>query len=123
MLWHCWNCEDEVTRMPGKRFEADRPACPHCGADEQNPRHRGLIVPVELVHFDEPDEVLKGRGKNVCLCNGKMQWGKDILTAMTIAVTCPECRVHPKFEEYKKKQMDFTVEQKANFRMTGRSCC
>ena len=72
-LWICRNCLSDPNEngfcAVGRKFEADKPVCPTCGADRSNPRHAPYIGECEVIHFDPPDPILKGRGTNRAACD------------------------------------------------------
>lgn len=90
--WICWNCIDTATMTAGKTFEADEPLC-SCGVDGKNPRHMSLIVECCTVHFDPPDPVIKGRGKNIFACNRQpaITTPFECFSGEYAAVNCKQC--------------------------------
>lgn len=87
-LYRCYNCEG-AKGMPGKDFEAAKPACPECGADGN------LVDELATIHFDPPSG-FRGRGSNDAACNpGLRIFGGNQnmqMTGLAACVTCKACK-------------------------------
>ena len=109
--YRCYNCVGD-NGTPGKDFEGDAPKCPACGVDAAgNPRLAGMIVALEVIHFDAPSPV-RGVGVGFRACDPKKRLpdgdGMDKGTRFTghpAAVTCPRCKAS---EAYLKATADDT---------------
>lgn len=115
-LWICWNCTDEMGR-PGKKFEADAPVCP-CGVDGNKPEMTGYIAKCEVIHFDPPHPVLKGRGMRRRVCDDKpIHEAGGLASGHPAAVNCGACKRTPEYvlacekfgEPVPHKEADFVV--------------
>lgn len=93
-LWICWNCVGDRGN-PGKKFEAQEPVC-SCGVDGSVPRYAGLVAKCEVIHFDPPDAVLKGRGANVRACDQK-PFGGAMASGVPAVVSCKKCMATAEF--------------------------
>lgn len=96
-LWRCNSLKCE-----GKTFLSERPKCPVCGLDaEADARFADVIIKLTIIHFDPPSGVVRGRGKNVTLCDGTpvRSLGKkhEQASGDPEAVNCQACRAHKDF--------------------------
>jgi len=93
-LYRCMCCVNPDRETPGKDFEADKPVCPDCGADQ------GDVVKLETIHFDPPKRL--GRGLNHAACNPALKVGRAANTFFTgerDAVTCVACKKSKAFAD------------------------
>lgn len=92
-LYRCHPC--------GKfEFTADRPVCPQCGTDGDDPRikARGFVIPLVILHFDPPSG-LPGMGKNRPACDQTLYVGHNGVraTGEPSAVSCAACKLTEEF--------------------------
>jgi len=76
----------------GKTFDfwGDEPVCPKCKADERKDDDRGIIIPLEIIHFDPPHPkyAIMQRGQGVNACTGRI---RGMRTGDPRQVNCPRC--------------------------------
>lgn len=105
VLWRCHNCLNPKKGIPGLDFSTDLTTgivCPECGLKADTPEGRGMIIKLEIIHFDPPHEVLKHKGKNHIACNPKKRVGESSrlwATADHGSVTCEPCRATEAFQK------------------------
>lgn len=99
-------------------FASEDGTCPKCGAgpNHPNPRVRGLVFRLELVHFDPPSE-FPGVGLNHAACDPKKPIGTTRGTGDPGAVTCPVCKETLAFKETAAK-WDYEVIPEGDREMT-----
>lgn len=106
-LWRCYNCTHPTKGIPGKDFtpEEGKPiVCPFCGLVKDSEDGKGLIVQLEIIHFDPPHGVLRHRGKNHIACNPRKRVGESsklYATADHESVTCEKCRTTEVYQKTK----------------------
>ncbi len=97
-LYRCNQCD-------GHEFQADKPVCPKCKVDGDDPRakSRGVIDNLVVIHFDAPSEIV-GAGVGSAACDASLKVGRVIATGVAPVVNCPHCKLT---EAYKKAMTQF----------------
>lgn len=79
--------------IPGLDFTADKPVCPTCGVDPgADPRDAGVVVKLQVIHFDPPRRPGRGYGHAACDPKLKVGAGGVVATGEPSVVNCPACR-------------------------------
>jgi hypothetical protein len=89
-LYLCFNCLNDKG-VPGKPFEADLPVCP-CGVDGRSPDMAAYVHKREVIHFDPPHAILKGRGVRKVACTGAAVGTGQMASGHPAAVNCRKCQ-------------------------------
>lgn len=94
-FWRCHNpkCTPAGAAMPGFDFEhpvGTIATCPKCGLRADHERHGRLIVPLVVLHWETPDEIVQGGGSGLAACTGKALAGRH--TRVPAVANCPACR-------------------------------
>jgi NAD-dependent SIR2 family protein deacetylase len=88
--FRCYN--PECTPNPNRQFDfwATEPVCPKCKADQRKSDDAGIIMNLEVIHFDPPHPKYAhmGRGTGANACSGKP---KGMRTGDPRHVNCPKC--------------------------------
>lgn len=86
-LYRCNNC--------GQTFEETRPRCQKCNIDPaQNPRFRGIVVLLEIIHWDPPTHI-QNIGQGLLACDPSKPVLGHRASGEPGAVNCPACRKTP----------------------------
>lgn len=112
----CLNCTNEKG-MVGFKFRSEKPVCPKCTADGSQKQYAAYIVRCVEIHYDPPHPVLKQRGLNKRLCDGKSIFENqkfNMGSGLPHAATCPDCLAHPDFP---KDIGEIEVDEEADFQL------
>lgn len=94
--YRCMLCAGD-RGLPGRDFQAEKPACPNCGLDSTaDPRDAQYIVELATVHFDPPFHAKRGNGH--AACDKSLTLGKvSAMTGEPDCVNCDACRKTPEW--------------------------
>jgi len=112
-LYLCYNCASAEHPM-GKPFEADLPVCA-CGVDGRVPEMAAYIAKREVIHFDPPHDILKGRGKRKHACSDEAVGRGPMAAGHPAAVTCAKCTATEVYREACAKFGEPVPEAKGDF--------
>jgi hypothetical protein len=104
-LFRCLNpkCADDPNGKLGHDFYWEAPICPKCGIDGRSPKYGRFMEVLTTIHYDPPEGIVDGVGKNIALCNGKTSYELGMarpleqVTGEPGSVTCPACKAHDDF--------------------------
>lgn len=73
--------------------------CPKCGLVEGDPRSRGLVIALVVVHFNPPHPAIDDLGTGFVACSPDVRVGTGNVRATgdPTVVTCPDCKKTPEF--------------------------
>lgn len=103
--WRCLNpkCADDPEGKPEHDFWAAEPVCDKCGADpRKDPKLKGMITPLVIIHLDPPHPIAPGVGLGFPLCDTtrrvhNLHVTGEQATSEPGVVNCPKCKEHEQF--------------------------
>ena len=71
--------------------------------DGRSPKYGRFMEVLSIIHYDPPEGIVDGVGKNIALCNGLTSFEisrrvpLEQVTGEPGSVTCPACKAHDDF--------------------------